>query len=110
MQQVSDLEGKRLQAELLIGQGEVGPWERQLTMDRSSLVQIQMEEAKMYWRASTQRVYEMGDKNGKLLYWLVTGSRASPVIPLILESTGAVCTQAQAIAEAFAEFYTDVIC
>ena len=52
LQLITDLKVKILQAE----REETGPWERQLALDRSSLVQIQLEEARACWRASTQRV------------------------------------------------------
>ena len=103
--QLNDLELKILQAEKRIGQGENGTWERQLALDRASLVQIQMEEAKAWWRASTQRVYECGDKNGKLLYWLAAGSRASPIIPSVMDEKGEMCVKAPDIAATFARFY-----
>ena len=85
-----------------------GPWERQLALDRSSLGQIQMEEARACWRASTQRVYESGNKNGKLLYWLATGPKASPIIPFILDEKGEKHEKAIHIAQIFATYYKEL--
>ena len=72
-------------------------------LDRSSLVQ--MGEARACWRASTQRVYESGDKNGRLLYWWVAGQCTSQIVPSVLNESGELCSETPAVAEAFALFY-----
>ena len=49
---IFDLEAKIVDLELKVGTDEPCLIERQLAIDRASLVQIQLEEAKLCWRAS----------------------------------------------------------
>ena len=104
-QHIAELEAKILRLELRTGAGETGLIDRQLSIHRTNLIQIQLEEAKMHWWASTQRVYDRGDKNGKLLYWLAADSRPSQIIPYVLDRSGTPRYQTEDIAATFAEYY-----
>ncbi|KAJ1101374.1 hypothetical protein NDU88_006442 [Pleurodeles waltl] len=58
--------------------------------------------------ASTRRVYEMGDKSGKLLYWLVTHGAAARVVPVIRDREGNNQVELAVIAQAFTAYYQDL--
>ena len=64
-----------------------------------------MEEAQQYWRTSTQRVYDQGDKNGKLLYWLALYDQPPTIVPAIKDCTGPSRSQTEEIAGVFADYY-----
>ena len=78
---VAALESKILGTECRAGQESSSTVARQLEIDRASLKQLLLEEARQYWRASTQKVYDQDDKNGKLLYWLATHGQSATIIP-----------------------------
>ncbi|KAJ1216795.1 hypothetical protein NDU88_004394 [Pleurodeles waltl] len=80
----------------------------QLALARSELRQISLEEAKQCWQALTGRVYEMGDKSGKLLYWLATRGAAARVVPAVRDREGNNQVEFVAIAHAFVAYYQDL--
>ena len=102
---ITTLEERILRAEIRIGSGETGAVERQLALDRSTLTQTLLEEAKTHWRASTQRVYASGDKNGKLLYWLAAGNKTSQIVPSVVDGQGILQSRSSEIVTSFAAYY-----
>ncbi|KAJ1193422.1 hypothetical protein NDU88_002720 [Pleurodeles waltl] len=54
-----------------------------------------------------RRVYEMGDKFGKLLYWLATHGAAARVVPAVRDKEGNTQVELEVIAQAFATHYQD---
>ncbi|KAJ1083679.1 hypothetical protein NDU88_003834 [Pleurodeles waltl] len=98
---ILDLEGRT-------GCSDAPAVQRQLVLAWSELRQISLEEAKQCWQASTGRVYEMGDKSGKLLYWLATHGAAARVVPAIHDREGNTQVELEAISQAFAAYYQDL--
>ncbi|KAJ1149625.1 hypothetical protein NDU88_002432 [Pleurodeles waltl] len=62
----------------------------QLVLLCAEFWQVSLAEARQCWQASTQKVYELGDKTGKLVYWLVTCNVSSQVVPLIRNRLGSI--------------------
>ncbi|KAJ1176986.1 hypothetical protein NDU88_002253 [Pleurodeles waltl] len=85
-------------------------WEpgRQLALLSMELRQVSLVEARQCWQASTQKVYELADKTGKVLYWLATGVVLAWVIPLTRDQVGSVWEEQPAIACTFASYYKDI--
>ena len=78
---------------------------RRLVLLRQQLRQILLDEAKLCWRATTHKIYEHGDKSGKLLCRLATNDIKSRVVPAIINHQGARCEGSQDISEVFARYY-----
>ena len=74
-QHIADLEAKILGLEVRVGAGETGPIARQLAITRTNLVQIQLEEAKMYCRPQHKGFMNAVTKMGNCFigYLLTTG-------------------------------------
>ncbi|KAJ1134055.1 hypothetical protein NDU88_000519 [Pleurodeles waltl] len=97
----------RVVAGELKGHPEASPVElrRELELRRAEFRQVSLGETQQHWQASTQRVYELGDKTGKLLYWLATRDVSVRVVPLIRDGTGAGKEDLLAIAGTFASYH-----
>ncbi|KAJ1208814.1 hypothetical protein NDU88_004197 [Pleurodeles waltl] len=92
------LEAKILELEGRARHSNATVVQRQLVLARSELCQISLEEAKQCWQMSTGRVYEMGDKSGKLLYWLATHEAAARLLPAIRDREENTQVELEAIA------------
>ena len=57
---------------------------------------------------SRQRIFESGDKAGKLLAQQARAAAASRFIPSIISSSGATTTDPKLINETFSKFYSDL--
>ncbi|KAJ1124810.1 hypothetical protein NDU88_003259 [Pleurodeles waltl] len=80
-QQITELEMAELERRTgPLGRVEAG---RQLELWRAKFRQVSLAEALQHWQASTQRVYELGDKPGKLVYRLANCDISARGVPLI---------------------------
>ncbi|KAJ1199189.1 hypothetical protein NDU88_003027 [Pleurodeles waltl] len=82
--------------------GEAG-WH--LELQHAKFRQVSLTEAQRHWQASTQRVYELGDKTGKLLYWLETCNILVRVVPLLRDWAGVAQEDLPATACTFTFYY-----
>ncbi|KAJ1175744.1 hypothetical protein NDU88_001031 [Pleurodeles waltl] len=94
---------------------ERGAWQpdgeelqRKLALLCAELRQASLAEARQCWQATTQRVYELGDKTGKLLFWLATCDVSAWVVPLIRDRIGTIQEDLLAIVHNFASYYEDL--
>ena len=71
---------------------------------RQQLKQISLDKAKLSWRATTHRIYEVGDKSKKTLYCLATNGLGSRVVPAIIDRFGARQEHTLEISNVFAHY------
>ncbi|KAJ1108813.1 hypothetical protein NDU88_006183 [Pleurodeles waltl] len=107
-QRITVLEGEMANLECRARQLDGEELRRQLAFLRAELWQVSLVQARQCWQASTQRVYELGDMTGKLLYQLATRDVSARVVPLIRDLTGAIREDLLAIAHTFASYYVDL--
>ncbi|KAJ1082198.1 hypothetical protein NDU88_002366 [Pleurodeles waltl] len=99
---------EQLEAQLVELEGHAGhpdalTMQQQLVLARSELHQISLEEAKQCWQALTRRVYKLGNKAGKLLYWLATHGAVAKVVPAIRDRKGNTHVELVTIARTFVD-------
>lgn len=81
---------------------------RQLLMAQQNYAALLMDEARQALLATRSRVYQWGDKSGKMLHQLCQGAFHAQVLPGVLGSAGETLTDPLVLAESFANYYTDL--
>ncbi|KAJ1192528.1 hypothetical protein NDU88_001835 [Pleurodeles waltl] len=96
-QLTTELEGGIVDLEHRVQRSDGGQLGRLLALLSAELRQVSLAEARQCWQASTQRVYKLGDKTVKLLYWVAAHDVSAMVVPLIRDQTGSIQEELQAI-------------
>ncbi|KAJ1172887.1 hypothetical protein NDU88_004729 [Pleurodeles waltl] len=102
------LEAKILELGGHAGHPDVLAIQHQLALAWTELRQRSLEEAKQCWQTSIRRVYELGDKAGKLLYWLAIHGAVARVVPAIRDGEGNTHVELDAIAPVFSDYYQEL--
>lgn len=78
---------------------------RHLLHSQWTYASLLLDEARQAWLATRSRVYQWGDKSGKMLYRLCQGTQQMQALPGLLDVHGAPVTDPASIAESFAVYY-----
>lgn len=107
-QELERLEREILQLENENNQSHTSATIHALQLKQDEYRALYSDRARAIGRDTQSRLYDQGDKAGKLIAWLDKKEQASRLVPELCAGDGSIITDPQAIVDRFAEYYREV--